>query len=374
VDLAQVRTGVYTALPASWLADLLTRLPEMRVLRVTEFAPLNHAALVAAAAGRHYKLRVLCIRGCRNCTPAGLAGLLGRLQVVEEVDLSSTVGAGSREVLGVVSQLRVKRLGLAGCQLSDDTVAGVVKKVGMQLVALDVRENLLSDVTAGWLLDYAVAPPLYADELVEGEGGEGRGLSELLVSGNRLSAGAVEGLMKTGRFSVLDIGKPQGGVAGLVAVLGVYTFRSLRTFRVYCELVMGDGGLKRGVVGGLRRIVLTSVPEWTQKKAVHRLVEFVQGGGDNLDTVELEMVGGDEEAGGILEGNFSFFGGGEEEGGSIWADGDGEQKVETLNALKNSREKRKGVRKVLVLRDFGGVEVRELGADAERWGIVRERV
>jgi len=69
-----------------------------------------------------------------------------------------------------------------------------------------------------------------------------------------------------------------------------------------------------------------------------------------------------------------FFDGGEEEGGSIWADGDGEQKVETLDALKNSREKRKGVRKVLVLRDFGGVEVRELGAGAERWGIVKERV
>ena len=386
LSLTAVRTSIYTTLPSQWLFLILSKLPHLETLVLSCF-PFVHAAALCATnrlPGGHSELRTLLANDCENSTPAGLCALLPQLPVLRTLDLSGRTGAGDVDVLRAIAALpHLCTLALRDLQLDDGAFGALMAALGTRVHSLDVRNNLLTDAAALRLLDYSFAPPSYAPvEQLE----DGVGIAHLRIAGNALSEAGVVALVKSTRLAALDVGAPRGAGGSLVPALSMYAHASLRTLRIAFRVVAARNGLRRRMLPRLKTLVLTLVPEWGSREEAAGLVEFISttraAEGDILEVLELEMAAAgdceDESLGGVLDGDFSFFdSGNSEEGGSSWT-GKGEgpmARFEILTEIKKVRDGKDGWEgRVRVLRDLGGMESREIGAEGERWGLVREGV
>jgi hypothetical protein len=381
LSLETVRASIYTTLPAKWLSDILTKFPHLRVLTLSDFPFFDHASLVVTDGLQpHHKLRQL-KASSYNCTTAGLCTLLRKLPALSTLDLSSCDGANHASTLQAIAQLHsLHTLALRDLKLDDAAIAKLCKSVGTRLRSLDLRGNLLTDATASNLLDWSFAPPSYMSEeiaVVE------EGLTHLRIADNQFSMAGAVALVKSTRLVTFDFGSPKTreDPLQLVPALSMYAYSTLRTLRITHRVVMSPQGLRRRMLRRLKTLVLTAVPEWGPKEDVQALLEFIattrKDEGDSLEVLELEMVTGAEadDVGGVLEGEFSFFDGGDEEGSS-WAEGKkGMERVETLKEVKKARERKQGWEgRIRVLRDLAGRESKETGAGGERWGLVTEGI
>ncbi|KAF8241970.1 RNI-like protein, partial [Wilcoxina mikolae CBS 423.85] len=370
LSLETVRASIYTTLPAKWLSDILTKFPLLRVLKLSDFPFFDHASLVVADGLQpHPELQQL-KASSYNSTAAGLCTLLQKLPGLLSLDLSSCNGANHTSTLQAIAQLHsLHTLALRDLKLDDVAAVTLCKAVGTRLRSLDLRGNLLTDATASNLLDWSFAPPSYmSEEIVVPE----EGLTHLRIADNRFSMAGAVALVKSTRLVTFDFGSPKTreGVLQLVPALSMYAHSTLRTLRITHRVVMAPQGLRRRMLRKLKTLVLTAVPEWAPSGDVKALLEFIattrMEEGDSLEILELEMVTGAEaeDVGGVLEGEFSFFDGGDEEGSS-WAEGKkGVERLETLKEVKKAREGKQGWEgRIRVLRDLGGRESRETGVE-----------
>ncbi|GAB7341277.1 hypothetical protein MBLNU457_7551t2 [Dothideomycetes sp. NU457] len=301
LHLPPAHAELYNGPHADWLREVLDRLPNLQSLVVRGLPFFDHAALIALRyrPDQHQKepvihssrngvahsavelpapvpsisfqpprqlnssfptfgLRLLDASRCTNTTATGLCEALKRLDQLLYLDLSYTYAARDRSVLITLkaySGLQV--LKLRGINLRDDDIGTLAPAIGTRVRSLDLRNNLLTDVTARLLLEDCFlrgtshashqtgpsaqprTPPLvhylgpemlatyqgdnfegylrnaftthFVNRLVFEDAPEG-GITHLYISDNRLSVEGISSLIRSGRLHVLDarIDNPAG--------------------------------------------------------------------------------------------------------------------------------------------------------------------
>lgn len=355
LSLLSVHPSIYTRLPPNWLQTLLKKLPSLDSLSLRALPFFDHVSLNAVSCT--HTLTTLLATECTNATPQSLYHLLSRLSGLSRLDLSGTPSASHPRVLSAISALTLlNTLALRELSLSDGVFSPIVRQLGTSLHSLDVGGNALTEATVCTLLDYSFAPPSYPySEYAP------RGITHLRISDNALNATAVQQLLKTSRLRTLDVGAaPHTGVASA----WVSYAQDLRAIRVHWLVAADEAFRPRGLHADT--VVLVHVPLFAPAAVARSLVDMLDKFADSaVQVIEMEVVDLGSAAG------FSFFSGGEEEGGSRWEDGE----VDVLAEIAKRRRGTGGWRGVLrVVRDLGGRESRERGLGGERWGVIRERV
>ncbi|KAF2104243.1 RNI-like protein [Rhizodiscina lignyota] len=191
LDLSNIGSEIYyTAPPRGWLSTLMSRLPNLRSLIISNTDILNHEA-VGHTVEEHESLRLLTIRGCSNLTSRALVKILGATTNLYYLDVSNTTGLGISGVFEAISELRklgILRLSQLG--LKDDDILNLTRfildlratstAVSPQcLQCLDLRDNRITDrivnnlIRLGEALPSVEEPPPYnADALGEVESGK----------------------------------------------------------------------------------------------------------------------------------------------------------------------------------------------------------
>lgn len=392
---------------------IFLRLPNLQSFTLSSFPFFDHSSLLAISPQTHIALQTLYVTSCTNTTAPSLLHLLSFLPYLVNLDLSNTNGASNPSILKhIATNLRELRcLSLRELKLDDKALTIIIKGIGTRLWKLDVGGNLLTDKTVELLLDWSFAPPEYythsltTDHREEPpppvDPGDG-GLTHLRIAANRLSNIGVQGLLRSTRLEALDVGAGfKGGVYGVGSALSIYAWKTLKTLRVDCRVVMQD--LRPSQLKALKNLVLCAVPEVANTRLTTALVDLLKAlEYSSVEVLELEMddstSGGREDVGmyssssgvndpsTVQSGDFSFFSGdpGEGEGGSSWmgegnsggGGGKEDNVIEVIGAFrKECRETRSGWGgKVRVVRDLGGRGSIERGIGGERWGVVREGV
>lgn len=219
---------------------------------------------------------------------------------LEVLDISGSRSAGHTQVLEVVASEMclpsLRKLVIRNLELRDGALEILAKGLGTRINELDIRENLISDVGLGFLLDYCILPPEYdvggrvtlggpaytaqpqhAYNTVTG------GLTSLLLSKNlKVSWTAVESLIRTTRLQSFDCGNiseltPYLTNRHLLPVLSMYAHKNLHYLRIDFRLitpvpstsaddlteVQTAPRLIPTMLPNLRRLVLCAVPHYT---------------------------------------------------------------------------------------------------------------
>ena len=337
-NLSSVSSSIYTSLPQKWFHLLLSSLPSLLHLDVSNINFLSQDNLIYFSQQPTpvcaYNLRTFIAKGCHNLTAAGLEGLfrIGWPQL-EVLDLSSSNGAAQAKLIFVVANEAflpsLKKLVLRDLELRDDVVGILAKGLGTRITELDIRGNLVSDVGIQWLLDYCFLPPEYevGDRVVLGQLNyatppfpaqehsgrlQHKGLTNLVVSKNpKVSWAAVESLIKTTRLESLDCGMiPDFDLLAAdsrkrlpLPVLSMYAHKNLHTLRIDFRIIAswafrvgnlpttasaGDAELylKSTMLPNLRRLVLCGVPYYTPSS--FRVMDDLKRFLDDLADAEAE--------------------------------------------------------------------------------------
>lgn len=180
-----------SGLPATWLRDLVAKLPRLQSLILRGVDQLDAAALqgfvktakdeeedrlsrqnLTPEFGSHIKL--LDISGCNQATTKGLAIMLRRLENLLWLDMSRAPAARDTAVLASLQHLRsLKVLKLRGCKLGDDRANRLATAIGRRVRWLDLEDNnmlggssSLIEHCVGHIASngdqYAQAPPSYS--------------------------------------------------------------------------------------------------------------------------------------------------------------------------------------------------------------------
>ena len=301
LHLPPAHAELYNGPHADWLREVLDRLPNLQSLVVRGLPFFDHAALIALryrppenqkepvihisrndvarsavelpapvsslsfqppdqliGSFPTFGLRLLDASRCTNTTATGLCEALKRLDQLLYLDLSYTYAARDRGVLNTLraySGLQV--LKLRGINLRDEDLGILAPAIGTRVRSLDLRNNLLTDLSARLLLEdcfvkgtghahnqaeppaQSRTPPLihylgpemlatyqgdnfeaylrnaftthFVGRLAFEDAPEG-GITHLYISDNRLSVEGISGLIRSGRLHVLDakIDNPAG--------------------------------------------------------------------------------------------------------------------------------------------------------------------
>lgn len=244
---------------------MLEQLPHLQCLIVDALPFFDHSSLLGlrypskffrtgTVGPAVYGLRLLNAAGCCNATYTGLSEALKHLPNLLYLDLSRTLAAKHCDVLSSLKDLiSLQVLKLSGIQLRDSDFDVVAKSVGNRVRSMDVRNNLLSDSSVRMIASrcFKLSPvqssseagtvpgadswswisPLYPEEdtLQEYQGEQldahlhhrlvsdfahrlaieddmEPGITHLYISGNRVTAEGVSGLLRSQRLRVLDVG------------------------------------------------------------------------------------------------------------------------------------------------------------------------
>lgn len=434
LDLSSIGSSIYVSPSAEWFHTLLSNLPSLRYLNVSNVNFLTHDSLIYISQQPPppsvYTLHTFIAKGCHNLTAAGLEGFLRigwpELQVL---DLSGSTGAANDRALAAIADPvllpSLKRFVLRNMELRDGAMEILAKGQGTNIKGLDIRRNLISNAGIKWLLDYCFSPPEYESGGMEGlpypgppnDGSDTLpGLTHLWISGNpRLSWASVGDLLRTTRLQILDCGSV--AAEHPLLTLSTYAHKNLHTLRIDYRLIAPMSAeanpattsdtawrLKPTMLPNLRKLVLCGMPYYTpSSRIMEGLKQFLDDLADAEEGVErstgvktlrylellvLEMqaltVTQDEEDGGVGMYASSSSVPIRRDLNSVSSGEPGKEKqVGVLAELERFRgEGRKGRRKywpgeIKVMRDIGwdddgGVEMGSSGVD--KWGVVEDRV
>ncbi|KAK6346430.1 hypothetical protein TWF730_010752 [Orbilia blumenaviensis] len=246
-----------------------------------------------------------------------------------------------------------------------------------------------------------------------------KGLMHLHVSNNKMSSRAVCQFLNSTRLRTLDCGTiiQQSGtprrkaVKEITTAIAYYGFRKLRNIRIHRDAVLlGKSSsckdtdlLDVSRVPRLKTLALTNVPATTDAEMLGSLIKFLTKLPEtNIKTLVLEMEEPKSEEVGFYDitaplaemdtqtffemskDDFSFFedersvpGGSRAGNGKLPSRQPAAPKVEigTLDIIKEWRRKTRQEGRgwkgnIRVLRDIGGAEVLERGAEGNRWGLM----
>ncbi|RHZ55221.1 uncharacterized protein CDV56_105994 [Aspergillus thermomutatus] len=244
---------IYGGPRPEWLREILEYLPCLQSLIVCKLPFFDHNAMMAlkspakheppdAAAFKTYSVRLLMAEREPNTTSQGLAETLLRFQELVYLDLSYTTPARDCMVLSSLSQLeRLQVLKLRGIGLRDSEAEFLANAIGTRVRFLDLRNNLLTDMTVRSLLQASFVPSGLPTNEVDWRGGSfmfhdrllrraalddqfvkaltqpltGRswvedlshvGITHLYIADNQLTVEGVASLLASSRLHVLDVG------------------------------------------------------------------------------------------------------------------------------------------------------------------------
>ncbi|KAI5805625.1 hypothetical protein DFH27DRAFT_552104 [Peziza echinospora] len=275
-------SSIYTVFEPTWLSALLSNLPYLEVLNVSNASYFDHESLRSFAQSSPpvctHTLTTFIAHGCQNTTSSSI-DLFLRVgwPALEHLDLSKSAGVCQPKVLFTIAHGRtfpnLKRLVLRDMELKDSAIQTIAKGMGTRLEMLDIRGNLVTDTGVLELLNYCFLPPDY-DISPTGDGaGKGHlapppsfkdsssgsgsgtdlpssgGISRLLISGNpKISWRSIESLIKTTRLVNFDCGMvadldrsaiPNARIPTFV--LSVYGYKHLRSLRIDYRLISPPG-------------------------------------------------------------------------------------------------------------------------------------
>ncbi|KAF2756281.1 hypothetical protein EJ05DRAFT_512806 [Pseudovirgaria hyperparasitica] len=175
--LPPAHAEMYGGPHSDWLRDVLERLPRLQALIVRAVPFFDHSALhtVRVPSSKiqgffrnvppSYSLRLLDASATPNATSSGLATLLRHLKGLVYLDLSRTLAAKDVTVfesLRELSSLRILKLRQLG--LRDEDISTIAQAVRTRVASLDLRENRITDIGVGTLIQHCIPPGRHSSE------------------------------------------------------------------------------------------------------------------------------------------------------------------------------------------------------------------
>lgn len=187
LHLPPAHAELYNGPHATWLRDILDRLPSLQSLIVRGLPFFDYSALQAlkykrpsvnledglpsgaiellGSAGFAYQrpadfipsfgLRLLDASRCSNVTASSLAQALGRFEGLLYLDLSFTYPARDPIVLKSLRRFQnLQVVKLRGISLNDEALEVLAMAIGCKVRSLDIRNNVITDKSARKLLDH----------------------------------------------------------------------------------------------------------------------------------------------------------------------------------------------------------------------------
>ncbi|PYH99244.1 leucine rich repeat domain protein [Aspergillus ellipticus CBS 707.79] len=170
LHLPPALSEIYGGPRPEWLREILESLPGLQSLMVSKLPFFDHNAMTALkttsrpgenqATSETYNVRLLLADREPNATSQGIAETLLRLPDLIYLDLSYTTPARDRIVLSSLSQLEhLQVLRLRGIGLKDSDAEFLANAIGRKVRYLDLRNNLLTDMSIRSLLQASFSPP-----------------------------------------------------------------------------------------------------------------------------------------------------------------------------------------------------------------------
>ncbi|PLN84170.1 leucine rich repeat domain protein [Aspergillus taichungensis] len=171
LHLPPALSEIYGGPRPEWLREVLDFLPYLQSLLVSKLPFFDHNAMVAlrngsrqgqspdGAVSQVYNVRLLLADREPNTTSVGLAETLLRFQDLVYLDLSYTTPARDQMVLSAMSQLEhLQVLKLRAIGLRDKDAEFLANAIGTRVRYLDLRDNLLTDMSVRSLLQACFQP------------------------------------------------------------------------------------------------------------------------------------------------------------------------------------------------------------------------
>lgn len=161
LHLPPALSEIYGGPRPGWLRDILEYLPCLQCLMVSKLPFFDHNAMVALKIHQYtqYNVRLLLADHEPNTTSSGLAETILRFPLLTYLDLSYTRSAKDRSVLSSISQLEhLQVLKLRGIGLKDNDAEFLANAIGTRVRFLDLRNNLLTDMSVRSLLQASFPP------------------------------------------------------------------------------------------------------------------------------------------------------------------------------------------------------------------------
>ncbi|XRM41765.1 hypothetical protein ABZX51_005007 [Aspergillus tubingensis] len=176
LHLPPALSEIYGGPRPEWLKEILDALPCLQSLMVSKLPFFDHNAMTALrrsspsgendTASQTYNVRLLLADSEPNATSHGIAETLLRFPELIYLDLSYTTPARDRTVLSSLSQLEnLQVLKLRGIGLKDNDAEFLANAIGRRVRFLDLRNNLLTDMSIRSLLQASFLPPGAEDRL-----------------------------------------------------------------------------------------------------------------------------------------------------------------------------------------------------------------
>ncbi|GCB22232.1 hypothetical protein AAWM_05117 [Aspergillus awamori] len=176
LHLPPALSEIYGGPRPEWLKEILDALPCLQSLMVSKLPFFDHNAMTALSrsspfgetdtASQTYNVRLLLADSEPNATSHGIAETLLRFPELIYLDLSYTTPARDRMVLSSLSQLEnLQVLKLRGIGLKDNDAEFLANAIGRRVRFLDLRNNLLTDMSIRSLLQACFLPPGAEDRL-----------------------------------------------------------------------------------------------------------------------------------------------------------------------------------------------------------------
>jgi len=162
LHLPPALSEIYGGPRPGWLRDILEYLPCLQCLMVSKLPFFDHNAMIALKNHQYtqYNVRLLLADHEPNTTSSGLAETLIRFPLLTYLDLSYTKSARDRGVLSSISQLEhLQVLKLRGIGLKDADAEYLANAIGTRVRFLDLRNNLLTDMSVRSLLQASFSSP-----------------------------------------------------------------------------------------------------------------------------------------------------------------------------------------------------------------------
>ncbi|KAF8462680.1 hypothetical protein BDZ91DRAFT_850472 [Kalaharituber pfeilii] len=276
LSLHSVLSSIYTNIPSKWLHHLVSNLPHLTLLNLSSITFLDHDSLryftQQSPPMCAYTLRTFIASSCSNITSSSLESfLLLGWPYLEYLDLSNSHGINNAKVLSAISSETslpsLRRLILRKLELKDTAIQILARGLGTRITELDIRENLVSDVGVGELLnycflppeydvggkvvslpllDYTSPPPLEISQYDQAIIPARKGLTHLHLSENpKVTWYSIQNLLKTTRLEHLDCGiipdldfvTASDRKLVPLPILSMYAHKNLRYLRIDCRII-----------------------------------------------------------------------------------------------------------------------------------------
>ncbi|PWY76247.1 leucine rich repeat domain protein [Aspergillus heteromorphus CBS 117.55] len=169
LHLPPALSEIYGGPRPEWLREILESLPGLQSLVVSKLPFFDHNSMTALkttsgpggseSTSQTYNVRLLLADSEPNTTSQGIAETLLRFPDLIYLDLSYTTPARDRMVLSALSQLEhLQVLKLRGIGLKDSDAEFLANAIGRRVRFLDLRNNLLTDMSIRSLLQASFLP------------------------------------------------------------------------------------------------------------------------------------------------------------------------------------------------------------------------